>query len=286
MHDDRVHVERRITRMLTERLRPAVYPDPVPLLLESWHAPGEPVPVAEGLAAPYSETKAGERWGPPWGTTWFQVTGTVPARVGRPEVEAVVDLGSPATGPASSRGPGPPRPDGTPVKALNPLQPLGAGRATPPRRRAGRPVRRGRLQPRHPRRRRRDPPRGHADRRRRAALPRRRVDLAVFDERSGSSCTTSRCSRADGGAAHRLAPPLARSCARWSGPWTPSTWHDVAGTARRRPRRARPGARRARRTPARTGSAPSATRTSTRPGCGRCARPCARSPAPSPTSPR
>ena len=107
MHDDRVHVERRITRMLAERLRPSVYRDPVPLLLESWQAPGEPVPVAEGLAAPYSETKAGERWGPPWGTTWFRVTGTVPERVGRPgRSRPSSTSASTATGPASRRGPG------------------------------------------------------------------------------------------------------------------------------------------------------------------------------------
>ena len=51
----------------------------------------------------------------------------------------------------------------------------------------------------------------------------------------------------------------------------------------RRPRRAGAGARRTGHTPARTGSPRSGTPTSTRPGCGRCARPSARSPARSPT---
>lgn len=121
MHDDRVHVERRITRMLTERLRPAVYRDPVPLLLESWQAPGEPVPVGEGLSALYSETKAGELWGPPWGTTWFHVTGTVPEQWAGLEVEAVVDLGFAPDRPGFSAEALAMRPDGTPIKALNPM---------------------------------------------------------------------------------------------------------------------------------------------------------------------
>ena len=121
MHDDRVHVERRITRMLAERLRPAVYRDPVPLLLESWQAPGEPVPVGEGLSAQYSETKAGELWGPPWGTTWFHVTGTVPEHWAGLEVEAVVDLGFACDRPGFSAEALAMRPDGTPIKALNPM---------------------------------------------------------------------------------------------------------------------------------------------------------------------
>ena len=121
MHDDRVHVERRITRMLTERLRPAVHRDPVPLLLESWQAPGEPVPMSEGLSAQYSETKAGELWGPPWGTTWFHVTGTVPAHWAGRRVEAVIDLGFVGDWPGNqAEAPGD-RPDGTPIKAVNPM---------------------------------------------------------------------------------------------------------------------------------------------------------------------
>ena len=64
---------------------------------------------------------------------------------------------------------------------------------------------------------------------------------------------------------------------------------DVPRLRRRRrdgrcgPRRARRGAEPARARAARTGCPPSGTRTSTRPGCGRCARPCARSPARCPT---
>jgi alpha-mannosidase len=121
MHDDRVHVERRIDRMLAERLRPAVYGASAPLALTSWQAPGEPVPPAVGLSAQYSETKAGEEWGPPWGTTWFHLTGTVPEDWAGREVQAVVDLGFASDRPGFSAEALAMQPDGTPIKALNPL---------------------------------------------------------------------------------------------------------------------------------------------------------------------
>ncbi len=121
MHDDRVHVEDRVRRVLAERLRPAVYGARAPLSLESWQAPGEPVPVTQGLAASYSETKAGEAWGPPWGTTWFHLTGTVPQEWAGREVEAVVDLGFAADRPGFSAEALALLPDGSPVKALNPM---------------------------------------------------------------------------------------------------------------------------------------------------------------------
>ncbi len=71
MHDDRALVEARLGRVLDERLRPAAYPECVPLGVAVWHAPGEPVPVAEGLAAEPEPVEVGARWG----TSWFRVTG-------------------------------------------------------------------------------------------------------------------------------------------------------------------------------------------------------------------
>lgn len=120
MHDDRALVERRIERVLDERLRPAVYPQTVPLTLEVWHAPGEPVPVAEGLAADYAPMQPGEAWGPPWGTSWFHVTGTVPAEWAGSTVEAVVDLGFTRDRSGFSAEGLVYRPDGTAIKGLNP----------------------------------------------------------------------------------------------------------------------------------------------------------------------
>src|SRR5690242_15998869 len=93
MHDDRLLVEQRIARILRDRLRPAIHGERAPLALEVWHVPGEPVPPAEAIAAAYAPAAPGQEWGPAWGTSWFHVTGTVPAAwAGRP-VEALVDLG-------------------------------------------------------------------------------------------------------------------------------------------------------------------------------------------------
>lgn len=120
MHDDRTLVERRLKRVLDERIRPAVYPESVPLEVAVWHAPGEPVPVAEGLAAPTEPIEAGARWGAPWGTSWFRVTGTVPQAWAGKTVEALLDLGFDENMPGFQCEGLVYRPDGTPVKGLNP----------------------------------------------------------------------------------------------------------------------------------------------------------------------
>ncbi|MFI6348485.1 alpha-mannosidase [Streptomyces sp. NPDC050560] len=120
MHDDRTQVEARLARVLDERIRPAVYPRTVPLDVTVWHAPGEPVPVEEGLAARGGPIAPGERWGPPWGTSWFLVTGTVPAEWAGKTVEAVLDLGFHTVTPGFQCEGLVYRPDGTPVKGLHP----------------------------------------------------------------------------------------------------------------------------------------------------------------------
>jgi alpha-mannosidase len=121
MHDDRALIEARIDRVLRERIRPAVYgPDPVPMRIEVWHAPGEPVPVLEALAATYEPTVVGEPWGPPWGTSWFRVSGTVPAHWAGRVVELVVDMGFDATTPGFQCEGLVYRADGSPVKGVHP----------------------------------------------------------------------------------------------------------------------------------------------------------------------
>ena len=120
MHDDRSNVEKRLDRVLPERLRPAQYARSVECEVAVWHAPGEPVPVAEALAADYAPAAVGDPWGPPWGTSWFRITADVPSDWAGLPVEAVVDLGFEddragfqAEGLAYT-------PDGQPVKGLNP----------------------------------------------------------------------------------------------------------------------------------------------------------------------
>ena len=121
MHDDRLLTERRLDRVLRERIRPAVHGATVPLQVAAWHAPGEPVPPAEGLAAEYGPAEVGEPWGRPWGTTWFSFRGTVPPEWAGQEVVAVIDLGF-------GGGPGFAAEgliyllDGSPVRGLHPRQ--------------------------------------------------------------------------------------------------------------------------------------------------------------------
>ena len=124
---------------------------------------------------------------------------------------------------------------------------------------------------------------GH--RRRRAALPLPRADLAVLDEdvwHLGLDIEVLRELMLEldehDPRRHEILRALERALDALD-------LDDVAGTAaaaRAALAAPWPGPR----TPARTPSPPSATRTSTAPGCGRCARPSARPPAPSPTSPR
>ncbi|MFH8484165.1 alpha-mannosidase [Streptomyces longisporoflavus] len=120
MHDDRTLIEARLKRVLDERIRPAVYPESVPLDVAVWTAPGEPVPVAEGLAATPEPTQVGAAWGAPWATSWFRVTGTVPQEWAGKTVEAVLDLGFDENMPGFQCEGLVYRPDGTPVKGLNP----------------------------------------------------------------------------------------------------------------------------------------------------------------------
>ncbi len=129
MHDDRRMIEDRIERVLRERVMPAVYPESVPVDLQVWHAPGEPVPVGTALAADYTSARVGDRWGPAWGTTWFRVSAEVPHEWAGRTVEAVVDLGFDQLRPGFQCEGLVYRPDGTPVKGLNPRNtwvPVGA----------------------------------------------------------------------------------------------------------------------------------------------------------------
>ncbi|MFG2483625.1 alpha-mannosidase [Streptomyces virginiae] len=120
MHDDRNITEHRLRRVLAERVKPAVHFRAVPLTVERWEAPGEPVPVAAGLAADYEPCAIGAPWGPAWGTTWFKVTGTVPADWAGRTVEAVLDLGFDRMMPGFQCEGLVHRADGGEVKALNP----------------------------------------------------------------------------------------------------------------------------------------------------------------------
>ncbi|MFE1953437.1 alpha-mannosidase [Streptomyces sp. NPDC059524] len=99
MHDDRHLVEGRLERAMRQFVRPAQYRDKVPLSLSVWHAPGEPVPVAEALAGTYAPFEPGTAWGRPWSTSWFRLSGQVPEAWAGRHVEVVVDPGFSGDGP-------------------------------------------------------------------------------------------------------------------------------------------------------------------------------------------
>ncbi|MGW2229658.1 alpha-mannosidase [Streptomyces formicae] len=99
MHDDRLLVEGRLERALRQFIRPAQYARRVPLTLSVWHAPGEPVPVAEALEAAYEPFETGTAWGNPWSTSWFRIQGEVPDEWRGHRVEVVVDPGFSGEGP-------------------------------------------------------------------------------------------------------------------------------------------------------------------------------------------
>ena len=70
---------RRLGWILDEHIRPAIWGEALPLDVAAFHVDGEPVPAEVALSADYQPFAVGERWGPPWGTSWFRVTGRVPA---------------------------------------------------------------------------------------------------------------------------------------------------------------------------------------------------------------
>ncbi|GAB2615430.1 alpha-mannosidase [Pseudactinotalea suaedae] len=118
----------RVARHLTQRIAPAATSVVVPLEVEVWEpvaasgVPGqaEPVPVAEGLAAQYEPFEVGTTWGPPWGTTWFRLTGEVPPEDRNGDLEVVVELGWSDGSPGFQCEGTVYRPDGSIIKGIHP----------------------------------------------------------------------------------------------------------------------------------------------------------------------
>ncbi|TDC97895.1 alpha-mannosidase, partial [Saccharopolyspora terrae] len=121
MHDDRHIVEQRLDRVLHQRIKPAQHTHTLPMDIAVWHTPGEPVPVDQALAATYQPTHIGQPWGPAWGTAWFRLTATIPETWAGHTVEALINLGSTDERPGFQCEGLCYTPDGTPLKAINPL---------------------------------------------------------------------------------------------------------------------------------------------------------------------
>ncbi|MGB3731099.1 alpha-mannosidase [Microbacterium sp.] len=120
MHEETSLTVGRVNRVLTERVRPAIHSTRVPLEIASNALPGEPVSPAEGIALDYQPFEAGSMWGPAWGTTWFRLRGEVPADWAGKKVEALIDLGFDINMPGFQCEALAYRPDGTPLKSINP----------------------------------------------------------------------------------------------------------------------------------------------------------------------
>jgi alpha-mannosidase len=93
VHDDRILVEKRIERELWQRVLPALHPRSMPLSVEAWHAPGEPVSWHEASRQTFQPFAIGAQWSRPWGTTWFKLGGIVPDDWHVARAELVIDLG-------------------------------------------------------------------------------------------------------------------------------------------------------------------------------------------------
>ncbi|MFT4217834.1 MAG: glycoside hydrolase family 38 C-terminal domain-containing protein [Micropruina sp.] len=120
MHDNQDLTLARVARVLDERLRPATHSHPRPLTLAAHRVGGEPIPVADGLAAEYLPAHTGDVWGRAWDTTWFRVTGTVPPAFAGRRVEVLLDLGFDTNMTGFQIEGLVYRPDGSPVRSLHP----------------------------------------------------------------------------------------------------------------------------------------------------------------------
>ncbi|MFJ4175596.1 alpha-mannosidase [Microbacterium sp. NPDC089696] len=120
MHDDTSLTVGRVKRVLDERIRPAVHSASVPLEIAVHELPGEPIAPADGLALEFTAAAVPAAWGPAWSTTWFRLTGAVPADWAGRRVEAVIDLGFDINMPGFQCEALVYRADGSPVKSVNP----------------------------------------------------------------------------------------------------------------------------------------------------------------------
>ncbi|PFG30518.1 alpha-mannosidase [Paramicrobacterium agarici] len=120
MHDDTNLTVGRATRVLNERVSAAIYSSAVPLSVSAHALAGKPITPEVGLALEFTPFEVDSAWGPAWGTTWFKLTGSVPAEWAGRRVEARVDLGFDTNMTGFQCEALAYRADGTPVKSINP----------------------------------------------------------------------------------------------------------------------------------------------------------------------
>ena len=111
----------RVRRFTRFRIEPALYSEARPVEVTAWTVGGEPVGFAHALEQNFEPMSLGAPWGRPWDTVWFDVRGEVPTGWGREEAELVVDLGFTGLLPGFQAEATAYRPDGSIVKAIEPL---------------------------------------------------------------------------------------------------------------------------------------------------------------------
>ncbi len=108
--------ERRIFLALN-RIQKSIYTSACPLNILAQPLPGEPIPANEAMAGRFTPFRVGDRWGAPWGTTWFRISGTVPQSWKGQRVSARLRLGW--SGPEGFTCEGLVYRDGKPLMGLN-----------------------------------------------------------------------------------------------------------------------------------------------------------------------
>jgi alpha-mannosidase len=111
----------RVRRFTRFRLAPAVYSETRPVEVSAWVVGGEPVPFDKASGQRFEPVEMGMPWGRPWDTVWFDVRGVAPTSWAPEETELVVDLGFTVEQPGFQAEATAYRPDGSIVKAIEPL---------------------------------------------------------------------------------------------------------------------------------------------------------------------
>ncbi|TMB75565.1 MAG: alpha-mannosidase, partial [Chloroflexi bacterium] len=76
-----------------QQLLEAVDRERAPLELTAYVVRGEPITFGDAARGDYRAFHVGDKWGPPWSTTWFRVRGDVPRDWAGKNVVAYFDLG-------------------------------------------------------------------------------------------------------------------------------------------------------------------------------------------------
>jgi len=82
-----------IDSVLTEVVKPARWPATCPVEITANHLHGEPVSHDEAVAGNFEPFAVGDAWGPSWDTTWFRISGTIPADWAGRHCSLMVNLG-------------------------------------------------------------------------------------------------------------------------------------------------------------------------------------------------